>query len=106
ERAPGSDRSNALPISELADPALAIIEQAHLEFLTGKSAGRKNKRRVPSRAALRKRIRLSRVIRSIAFTPAAERRLVALLESAAQIAAEKRPLPLDTQSGEVDLKSS
>jgi len=86
ERAPGSDRSNALPISELADPALAIIEQAHLEFLTAKSTVRKNKRRVPSRAALRKRIRLSRVIRSIAFTPSAERRLVALLENAARVA--------------------
>jgi len=106
ERAPGSDRSNALPFSELADPALAIIEQAYLEFLTDKSTIRKNKRRLASRAFLQKLIRLSRVIRSISFTPAAERRLVALLENAAQIAAEKRPLPLDTQSGEFDLKSS
>src|SRR6185369_9729974 len=57
-------------------------------------------------AFLRKLIRLSRVIRSISYTPAAERRLVALLESAAQIAAEKRPLPLDVQSGEFDLQSS
>jgi hypothetical protein len=79
ERAPGSNLSNALPISELADPALAIIEQAHLEFLNEKSTTPRNKRRVSSRAELSKRILLSRVIRSISFTPAADRLLVAML---------------------------
>jgi len=118
ERAPGSDLSSSLPISELADPALAIIEQAHFEFLTGKSTVRKNKRRVPSRAVLCKRIRLSRVIRSIAFTPAAERRLVALLENAARVARSietprraklspaKQQFQLNPQGEEFDLESS
>lgn len=118
ERAPGGDLSNALPMSELADPALAIIEQAHLEFLTEKSTAPRKKRRVPSRAELSKRIRLSRVIRSISFTPAAERRLVGLLENAARVARSndsarrgksspaKQQLPPNTQGEAFDLESS
>jgi RNA polymerase primary sigma factor len=118
ERAPGSDESKTLPISELADPALATIERAHLEFLAAKPAGRKNKSHSQSPAVLRKRIRLSRVIRSIAFTPAAERRLVTLLENASRLArsvdtsgraksapARQQP-PFNIQNEEFDLESS
>lgn len=68
------------PISEIADPALAKIERAWKDFcLTSTRAiRRRNARaqRAQKGSESRARVRLSRSIRAIAFTPAAERRLV------------------------------
>ena len=85
ERAPGGDPSRPLPVSELADPALARIEFAYRDVCLPKvrSARRRTRRKnVFQTANIRTRVSLSRSIRSITFTPAAERRLVTLMESA------------------------
>lgn len=88
EQAQGSGGSNPSPVSELADPALAYIERAYRQFLkTQKGPGGKNSNNQRARRArLRRRIYLSRSIRSIAFTPSGERRLVAVLEQASRVA--------------------
>jgi RNA polymerase primary sigma factor len=95
ESAPAGD-APCSPISDLADPALAKIERARNEFWSAVGTGRRRKgvaRRVP----LRVRVRLSRAIRSIAFTPAAERALVGIIERAAEfawsLAGAARPTP-------------
>jgi len=87
ERAFESDSSpTTLPISESADPALAEIERAWNEFcsLDCKSVRRQSARSTRAHRAgtARARVRLSRSIRAIAFTPAAERNLVSLIEQA------------------------
>jgi len=87
ERAPGGDPSRPLPVSELADPALARIEFAYRDLcvcLSKVRTARQRSRRknVFQTGNTRTRVSLSRAIRSITFTPAAERRLVALIESA------------------------
>lgn len=80
---PSSDSS---PVSELADPALAEVEHAWKDFcLTRARVIRpRNARaqRAQKSSEARARVRLSRSIRAIAFTPAAERRMVALVEQA------------------------
>ncbi len=91
ERAPGGDPSKALAVSELADPALARIESAYRDVCSPASI--QPRQRARSRSAFqttsRTRVALSRSIRSITFTPAAERRLVALMESASHLAAHE-----------------
>ena len=87
ERAPGGDPSRPLPVSELADPALARIEFAYRDLcvcLSKVRTARQRSRRknIFQTGNTRTRVSLSRAIRSITFTPAAERRLVALIESA------------------------
>lgn len=78
--------SESSPISELADPALAEIECAWKDFclISARVIRRRNARalRAQKSSESRARVRLSRSIRAIAFTPAAERRLVALVEQA------------------------
>ena len=87
ERAPGcGDGSRPVPVSELADPALARIESAYRELTATAVTRARRKNVVGQGAALRMRLRLSRSIRSITFTPAAERRLVTLVESASCLA--------------------
>jgi RNA polymerase primary sigma factor len=91
ERAPGGDPSRPLPVSELADPALARIEFAYRDLCVClpkvRSARQRSRRKNTFQTAnIRTRVSLSRSIRSITFTPAAERRLVALMESASHFA--------------------
>jgi RNA polymerase primary sigma factor len=82
--------SASSPISESADPALAGIERAWKDFcLVSASPVRSRSaraRRAQKSSESRARVRLSRSIRTIAFTPAAERRLVALVEQASSSA--------------------
>jgi RNA polymerase primary sigma factor len=88
ERAPGLDGSKSLPVSELADPALARIELTYLDLCTPKvraARQRARSRRSFRTANARTRVCISRSIRSITFTPAAERRLVSLMESASHL---------------------
>ncbi|HSB10578.1 MAG TPA: RNA polymerase sigma factor RpoD/SigA [Blastocatellia bacterium] len=88
ERAPGSEASSPRPLSELADSALANLERAYGELWKNTSVQvRKPARRKlqTKKTNLRARIRLSRAIREIAFTPAAERRMVTLLERASRV---------------------
>ena len=89
ERAPGGDPSRPLPVSELADPALARIEFAYRDLCLPKvrsARQRARRKNIFQTANIRTRVSLSRSIRSITFTPAAERRLVALMESASLFA--------------------
>jgi len=88
EQAPLVDLSRHLPISELADPALARIELAYWNVSDRKTPTRRRRRvkTILHGTALRERAALSRLIRAITFTPAAERRFVALLEDASRIA--------------------
>jgi len=89
ERAPGGDASKSLPVSELADPALARIELTYRDLCSPKvraARQRARSRRSFRTANARTRVCLSRSIRSITFTPAAERRLVALMERASHLA--------------------
>ena len=89
ERAPGGDPSRSLPVSELADASLARIEIAYRDLCLPKvSSARQRTRRqkIFQTAGIRTRVSLSRSIRSITFTPAAERRLVTLVETASHLA--------------------
>ncbi|MFY9553807.1 MAG: RNA polymerase sigma factor RpoD/SigA [Blastocatellia bacterium] len=98
ENAP-NDKSRPAPISELAEPALARIEGVYLDFCSQESRSARRRTRSGARRSVgrqtapmsdgRMRVRLSRVIRSITFTPAAERQLVSLIEMASVIA--RRP---------------
>ena len=92
ERAPSTDASKSLAISELADPALARIELAYLKVFS--SATRGSRQRAAGNRSVqgtnrRARVNLSRALRSVIFTPAAERRLVGLMENASQLANTK-----------------
>ena len=91
ERAPGYDSNNSALLGEFADNALSEVEIAY-ENLTGakpKRTTRKADRRGKKYARTMKArllVRLSRSIRAIVFTPAAERRLVGIVEDAARAA--------------------
>jgi RNA polymerase sigma factor (sigma-70 family) len=74
------------PISECADPALAEIERAWKDLCLVRARSVRPRsaraRRAQKGCESRARVRLSRSIRAIVFTPAAERHLVALAERA------------------------
>ncbi len=92
ERAPGGDPSKSLPVSELADPALAQIELKYREVrspMARSARQRARKTHIFQTPNVRARIRLSRSTKAITFTPAAERRLVALMESAGRLASAR-----------------
>lgn len=107
ERAPGSEASKPLAISELADPALAQVDAAYLDACPPK-AGRARRKTVFQLTDLRSRVSLSQSIRSIAFTPAAERRLVSLVERASlECGQNLSPMPHSgTQQEDFDLDAS
>jgi RNA polymerase sigma factor (sigma-70 family) len=89
ERVPGGDASKPLPVSELADPALARIELAYQDLCSPKRKQTRTRARTGRsvrRAHLQARVELSRSICAITFTPAAERRLVLLMEQAGSFA--------------------
>ncbi|HXU40607.1 MAG TPA: RNA polymerase sigma factor RpoD/SigA [Blastocatellia bacterium] len=95
------------PVSESADPALAEIERAWTDFclVTARSARPRSARarRAQKACESRARVRLSRTIRTIAFTPAAERNMVALLEKAGSYRGVKtsQPPPNNEHSAEI-----
>ena len=95
EHVPGYDANSPIPLSVLADRALAEVESLSNNLipvdakLAQKRGSRKTERankKYPQTLKARLLVRLSRSIREIAFTPAAERKLAALTESAARIA--------------------
>lgn len=83
--------SESSPVSESADPALAQIERVWMDFclVSVRSAPPRSvrARRAQKRCESRARVHLSRSMRTIVFTPAAERHMVALLEKAGSICA-------------------
>nr|AIA13082.1 Helix-turn-helix domain protein [uncultured bacterium] len=91
ERAPGYDPNNSTSLSEITDDALAEVETAYNNLtspkrkLTTRKATRASKKFARSMKA-RLLVQLSRSIRAIIFTPAAERRLIGIVEEAANIA--------------------
>ncbi|PYT07680.1 MAG: hypothetical protein DMF60_06650 [Acidobacteria bacterium] len=98
----GGNPATSLPVSELADPALARIEFAYRDLLTQKVASFRQssrRKRMIQAGHLRRQAVLSRSIRSITFTPAAERRLVALVEAAGILA---RPVSANSPRGWTD----
>lgn len=107
ERAPASDLPKPAAISELADPALAQVESAYLDVCSPK-AGRARRETRFQLADLRRRVSLSQSIRLIAFTPAAERRLVSLVERASlECTQNLRPMtPTVPQQENFDLDAS
>lgn len=103
----GQLSSEQRPISELADPALAAIDQAWLDLclIRSKVSRRRDVRAQRSRKhrVSRAQVRLSRSIRAIVFTPAAERRLVAVVEQARLLAGTLKPASItqnDTKTAE------
>ncbi|HEX8089794.1 MAG TPA: sigma-70 factor domain-containing protein, partial [Blastocatellia bacterium] len=95
EHVPGHDANNPIPLSALADRALAEVDSAYndLVLFDAKPARKRGSRKVsrankkyPRTLKPRALVHLSRAVREIAFTPAAERRLALLVESAAGIA--------------------
>ena len=91
ERAPGYDPNKVALLGEVTDNALAEVETAYhnLTFPKGKPTTRKATRASKKFARSTKArllVKLSRSIRAIVFTPAAERRLVGIVEEAANIA--------------------
>lgn len=106
ERIPGLETGeNSLPLATLADKVLSDVHDAYGNLLeaevkpaagTGKAGGGKPRSKRRSKAArgegrARRLVRLSRAIRSIVFTPAAERRLAALVEGAGRLARQLMP---------------
>jgi len=108
----GGDQSKPLPVSETADPALARVEYAYRDLRRAKvnAPRRRGRSKGLNAQNLRTKVALSRSIRAIAFTPAAERRLVALLTSAGHIAGNAPIVPDTADQSETqqqfDLNSS
>jgi RNA polymerase primary sigma factor len=79
--------ATTLSVSELADPALAQIEFTYRDLCSPRSARQRARRKHTTQtASVRTRVGLARSIRSLTFTPAAERRLVALVDTAGELA--------------------
>jgi RNA polymerase primary sigma factor len=104
ERACVSDSPSSIapPISECADPALASIERAWDEFCSScdRSVRRQSARtlRIQRYTEARARVRLSRAIRAIAFTPANEREIVTLMEKAGPTSSALRTSALASEA--------
>ena len=111
ERVLENNLSRSDSVSEVADSALARVEVAYNELISLKAdarGARVNSKVRHARTAKsisnisgRMRVRLSRSIRSIAFTPAAERRLVAFVEDASRLAAAANTSQVSDQNHSV-----
>lgn len=101
EQASAGNASASLPVSELADPALALVELRYREVLSPEvKPARHRSRKVNTSPATRKaRVRLSRAIRAITFTPSTERRLVQLTGQAS-LFADVRGVNRESESSE------
>ncbi|HST20706.1 MAG TPA: sigma-70 family RNA polymerase sigma factor [Blastocatellia bacterium] len=106
ERAPGYDPNKAALLGEITDNALAEVETAYnnLTFPKRKLTTRASKKFARSMKA-RLLVKLSRSIRVIVFTPAAERRLVGIVEEAANIA-RSADLKKETVVNDVPVKDN
>jgi RNA polymerase primary sigma factor len=106
EKAPVDGKaSTAVSVSQLADSALAGIESTYRELCSPKagSARRRDRRKHPTQTPnARRRVGLSRSIRSITFTPAAERRLAALVDNAGHLARRINARGFDSGTGTED----
>lgn len=80
--------STPVPVSELSEPSLAKVECTYrnVSSLEIAPTRRARKKQTFQTVVARRRVALSRSIRSITFTPAAERRLVALVDAAGSLA--------------------
>jgi RNA polymerase primary sigma factor len=112
------------PVSEVADSALGRVESAYrapapgTESLRGASNTRVRRTRTRKKyqtTHARMQVQLSRSIRLIVFTPAAERRLVALTEDASRLAGvlsikkpfyEERAPVATSYAGDFDVRSA
>ena len=89
----GFDPNKPATLGNVADRAFAEVEAAYLN-LTAKPKAIKRLTRKPTRAArkfarsaaARRRIELSRAVRAFVFTPAAERRLISIIQEGAEAA--------------------
>ncbi|HKS39636.1 MAG TPA: sigma-70 family RNA polymerase sigma factor [Blastocatellia bacterium] len=106
ERAPGYDPNKAALLGEITDNALAEVETAYhnLTFPKRKLTTRASKKFARSMKA-RLLVKLSRSIRAIVFTPAAERRLVGIVEEAANFA-RSADLKKETVVNDVPVKDN
>jgi RNA polymerase primary sigma factor len=110
EHVAGYDADNATPLSRLADRALVEVESAYNNLILpdakpaqkrGSRKAERANRKYPQTLKARMLVHLSRSIREIVFTPAAERKLTSLVERAARVA---RAVEQKTKVG--DLKNS
>ena len=99
----GFDPNKPALLSTLADEAFAEIEAAYLNLTASKPKATKKTtakrstraaRKFARSASARRRVELSRAVRAFVFTPATERRLIAMIqegaEAARRIAGEKK----------------
>ncbi|HKQ07689.1 MAG TPA: RNA polymerase sigma factor RpoD/SigA [Blastocatellia bacterium] len=95
ERLDGFDPAKPAALGQVADRAFAQIEAAYSNLTAAmpqpsKKRGAKKPARVAKRfarsAAARRRIQLSRAVRAFVFTPATERRMIAILQEGAEAA--------------------
>ena len=101
EQVPAAGSLKSLPISELADPALAEVELRYHAACSPEAKSvrqRVRKTNIWRAGHARAQARLSRSLRAITFTPAAERRLVGLMETASQFAMVKGRKPGNAQT--------
>jgi RNA polymerase primary sigma factor len=110
EHVAGYDADNATPLSGLADRALVEVESAYNNLILpdakpaqkrGSRKAERANRKYPQTLKARMLVHLSRSIREIVFTPAAERKLTSLVERAARAA---RAVEQKAKAG--DLKNS
>ncbi|MCI0489984.1 MAG: sigma-70 family RNA polymerase sigma factor [Blastocatellia bacterium] len=104
ERVPEMDlATKSTPMADLARAALEHVESVYNERFS--PAEKTDKKRKPEKTGgARETVKLARAIREITFTPAAERRLVALLEDASRIARSIGPDvgPLQSRANHAD----
>ncbi|HVF91275.1 MAG TPA: RNA polymerase sigma factor RpoD/SigA [Blastocatellia bacterium] len=119
ERIPGLEtEGNSLPLATLAEKVLADVGEAYgnisgVEGSGGRLRNGRAKRASKARGGRARRlVQLSRAIRAIVFTPATERRLAALVDSAGRLSrqliameasgAKARPRVVSTHSPGID----
>src|SRR6185369_6990397 len=90
----GFDPNKPATLGKIADRAFAEIEAIYLNLTAKPKATRKlavkkstrAARKFARSAATRQRVRLSRAVRAFVFTPATERRLIAIIQEGAETA--------------------
>ncbi|HKP10638.1 MAG TPA: sigma-70 family RNA polymerase sigma factor [Blastocatellia bacterium] len=90
----GFDPNKPAALGKIADRAFAEIEAIYLNLTAKPTAARKLAAKKSTRAArkfarsaaARQRVRLSRAVRAFVFTPATERRLIAIIQEGAEAA--------------------
>ena len=87
ERVAGAEPNQPAALGEAADHAFAQVEAAYLSLTAAKPKPTRKPTRAAKKfarsAAARNRVQLSRAVRAFVFTPAAERRLIAIIQEGA-----------------------